>query len=300
MIHLCRHILPGGKLCDQASVRGTLYCRHHSTVKAAIEREHAAPDPALAHTPLALVYPEDKAAIQLNLFLVLQALNHKRIDVRTANAMNRILRACEQNLRTGALVETNREKVAQQVITLPNGDEIGMPREAVEAVEALYGPDEIHGLGCSCDECAGKADHLPNERHHAACRCGACAPATPDTGEALREAPVVDLHKFPPEPFDLKNAPAWLDAESQGPACQATPIAHSQDNRAREAHQPQARQQHERDEAIKQALAAEYELRTDSEMNWNERMKEALLSNYKQARAEGRPYTPRNLAATGA
>ena len=42
MIHLCRHILPGGKLCEQAAVKDTLFCRHHSAVKAALAKEEAA------------------------------------------------------------------------------------------------------------------------------------------------------------------------------------------------------------------------------------------------------------------
>lgn len=312
MIHLCRHIMPGGKLCEQAAVKDTMFCRHHGTVKAALEREQAAPGPEVAHTPLALVYPEDKAAIQLNLFLVLEALNQKRIDVRTANAMNRLLRSCEQNLRTGTLAEPNREKVAQQVITLPNGDEISMPREAVEATEALLGPDEIHGLGCLCEECEGKAAHLPKERHHAACRCGACIPAADATGKTVREATQLELHNVPPEPFDMKDAPAWLAAEQEESSYQNTILkqyketktqAQQKQNQQTQAQQAQAQQaqptrkQQERDEAMMDTLAAEYELRTESEVNWKQGMKEALLEDFKQAIAEDRPYTPRDLAA---
>ena len=303
MIHLCRHILPGGKLCDQASVRDTLYCRHHGAVKAALEREQAVPGPELGHTPLALVYPEDKAAIQLNLFLVLEALNQKRIDVRTANAMNRLLRACEQNLRTGTLVEPNREKVAQNVIVLPDGEEVAMPREAMEAHDD---PDEDHSLGCPCQECAGKTDYMPKEQHHAACQCGACEPAVGASGEAVRETPVGELYHVPPEPFDSKHAPAWIAAEPHGSAYQDKMFEQQQERKKRErsvqrqqAQQP-SRKQQERDHAMKEALGAEYELRTDTEVTWKKGMKEALLQDYKQALAENRPYQPRDLAASGA
>ena len=289
MIQLCRHILPGGRLCDQASVRGTLFCRHHSTVKAAIAREQAAPDPEVKHTPIAFVYPEDRAAIQLNLFLVIQALNDRRIDNRTANTMNRLLHSCEQNLRAGALAEATRETTAQQVVTLPNGDEVGMPREAMEAIDD---PAEMHGTGCACQECAGKADQLPKERHHAACRCGACEPAVGTTGEAAREATMLALHNVPPEPFDWTDSPAWLEAEPQGSAYQDMLIEQCREKRARE--------QQARDEAVKEALAAEYELRMDGEVQWKKGMKEALLEDFKQALAEGRPYEPRSLAAASA
>ena len=351
MIQLCRHILPGGKICDQASVRGTLFCRHHSSVKAALERERAVPAPDPDHTPIALVFPEDSAAIQLNLFLVIQALNSKRIDKTTANTFIRALRVCQQNLRTGPLAEISREKVAQAVITLPSGEEIAMPRQAVEAVDMLYGPDEIHGLGCSCEECEGKADHRPKERHHAACICGVCQPAADATGDATREATVVELHSPLPEPYDWNNAPAWAKEEEERISYQKTVeqlhrqalenqqwSAHAQPQSAttqqtrpaqpapvpqkqlqpahtlpattqptldqqapdKQTNDKQTRDQRERDIAAMETLAAEYELRTGTEVKWKNGMKETLLDDFKQALAEDRPYHPRNLAANGA
>jgi hypothetical protein len=51
------------------------------------------------YAPLKFVYPDSHAAIQHNLFLIVQALNEKKIDNRTANTYNRLFRACELNLR---------------------------------------------------------------------------------------------------------------------------------------------------------------------------------------------------------
>jgi len=283
MIQLCRHILPGGKLCDQASVKDTLYCRHHSTVKAALERGQAAPE--AGHTPIAFVYPEDRAAIQLNLFLVVQALNQKRIDNATAGTFIRALRACELNLRKGALVEPNRENVAQNVVVLPSGEEVAMPREAMEVFDD---PEEEHSLGCLCEDCAGKAGHLPKEQHHAKCRCGACEPS----GDAVREAAVLDLHNVPPEPFDWRKAPAWMTAEPHGSAYQDMMIQQCQQKKAMENQR--------REKAAMEALAAGYEASVDGEVKWKKGMTEALLSDSQQALAEGRPSTSRDLAAIGA
>jgi len=286
MIQLCRHIMPGGKICDQAAIKDTLFCRHHSTVKAALEREKTAPDPKVEHTPIAFVYPEDRAAIQLNLFLVVEALNHKRIDNSTANTMIRAMRTCEQNLRKGVLAEANREKVAKTVVVLPDGEEVGMPREAREVLDD---PKEEHGLGCLCRNCGEKLKKMPKEQHHAGCRCGACEPAIGTTGERVREATVVELHNVPPETYEWKNTPGWIATEPQGSAYQ--------DMMIEQHHQRKAREQQRREKAAMEALAAEYELRTGGEVKWKKGMKEALLEDFKQAVAEGRPYEPQAIAA---
>lgn len=135
MIQICRHILARGMRCEQPAVKGSMLCRHHSVVKAAVEREKATPDPEVAYTPIAFVFPEDRAAIQLNYFLVLQALNGRRIDNRTANTMNRLLHSMEQTLRQGSLTEPDRTLAVKQVVTMPDGEEVAMPKEAMEATD---------------------------------------------------------------------------------------------------------------------------------------------------------------------
>jgi len=170
MIQLCRHILPSGVLCKQAAVRETLYCRHHQTVKAAVAQCKPAPSPYGIFEPLAFAFPEDRAALQINYFAVLQALNDKRIDNRTANTMNRLLRSCEVNLSHGPLAESKRENAVQRVILTTDGEEIAPPREVLEEDEE----PPVHGETCPCVKCAEEYRDAAPEQHHADCKCGLC------------------------------------------------------------------------------------------------------------------------------
>jgi hypothetical protein len=279
--------MASGVLCDQAAVKDTLFCRHHSAVKLALAREKAAQDPELEHTPLALVYPEDREAIRLNLFMVLQALNNKRIDNATANTMNRLLRSCDLNKRKDAATEQNRDKAVTRVVTMPSGEEVGLPREAMERTDD---PD-THGAGCPCEPCAEKWKTEPKERHHAKCRCGSCVPEVEATGgkpgAAARVASKPDLHMVAPEPYDWKDGAPEAEAGSE---YQEMLVAQHQEKKARE--------QEARERTAMEALAAEYELRMGVEVKWKKGMKEALLDDFKQAVAEGVPYEPRAMAAS--
>ncbi|MGC2163210.1 MAG: hypothetical protein WA634_14960, partial [Silvibacterium sp.] len=93
MIPLCRHLFPAGHPCQAPAVKDTLYCRHHSTMKRMVAQCQPSPDLYGVHKPLPFVFPEDRTAVQVNYFLVLQAYNDRRIDTRTANTMNRLLRS---------------------------------------------------------------------------------------------------------------------------------------------------------------------------------------------------------------
>lgn len=285
MIQLCRHIFAGGKLCEQAAVRGSMFCRHHGTVKMALAREKAAPDPAIWHTPIAFVYPEDRAAVQLNLFMVLQALNSKRIDLRTANAMGRLLRSCEANLRKGELAEQDRDKVVKRVVKLLNGDEVGLPHHELEEGDD---PEKIHPSDCHCEECCKRFTKVSAPRHREGCRCAACVPAAPPVSETTTAKPAEDASQPVSEPAE----DAEEDAKTDAPKDEIAPLPPVPARTARE--------QRERDEAAMDALAAEYELRIDGEVKWKKGMKEALLEDFKQSMADGKPYQPRELAASGA
>jgi hypothetical protein len=111
---LCRHILPAGRPCTQPAVRSTLYCRHHQVIKRALAQVEPKPDPYGLYTPLPFVFPEDRAALQINFMLVAQALNDQSINIQMANTFNRIFRSCEINLRNGLLHETDRDKPQKQ------------------------------------------------------------------------------------------------------------------------------------------------------------------------------------------
>ena len=171
MIQLCRHILPAGVICNQSAVKGTLFCRHHAALKTAVAQCKPAPDPYGIHKPIAFVFPEDHAAIQLNYFMVLQALNDKSIDNRTANTMNRLLRSCEHNLGQTPLAGESKENTVQRIILTPEGEEIAPPREALEEGEN----PPLHHKGCPCRKCAEQYRDATPEQHHANCQCGMCS-----------------------------------------------------------------------------------------------------------------------------
>ncbi len=70
MNQLCRHILPAGRHCTQPAVHATLYCRHHQVIKRALAQVEPKPDPYGIYKPLPFVFPEDRAALQINFMLV--------------------------------------------------------------------------------------------------------------------------------------------------------------------------------------------------------------------------------------
>ncbi|MFZ0662420.1 MAG: hypothetical protein WAM66_06995, partial [Acidobacteriaceae bacterium] len=78
------------------------------------------------------------AALQLNYFLVMRALDNKLINTQVANAMNRILRSCEANLRHGPLIPANQQDTVTTLTLTPEGEEIAptqqIPEEANEEV----------------------------------------------------------------------------------------------------------------------------------------------------------------------
>jgi hypothetical protein len=77
-------------------------------VKTALAKPHGkAPYEGFAPNPF--VFPEDRASMQINFFLLLQAFNEQRIDQRTFRLMLSTLKAMAKNLgKTGSLVPTDR------------------------------------------------------------------------------------------------------------------------------------------------------------------------------------------------
>ncbi|MFZ0663218.1 MAG: hypothetical protein WAM66_11040 [Acidobacteriaceae bacterium] len=136
MAHLCRHVLPAGNRCTQPALHDKLYCRHHQFARQTLAANPPPPDPHHFHTPVGLIYPEDRAALQLNYFLVMRALDNKLINTQVANAMNRILRSCEANLRHGPLIPANQQDTVTNLTLTPEGEEIApsqqIPEEAGE------------------------------------------------------------------------------------------------------------------------------------------------------------------------
>lgn len=195
MYAICRHLFHSGRRCTQPAVAGSLYCRHHQVVKRTVEKSVLPPEDYGLHRPLPFVYPEDRASIQANCFLVLRALDDRRMSVQTANAMNRLLRTCEQNLKRGPLHDLecqpkpeprplrrnpnekwlldddeeadsrpDHDGMVRSIILTPEGDEIA---ESCQVPED--GDEESHGENCPCRPCAEEP-----EPHHEKCRCSVC------------------------------------------------------------------------------------------------------------------------------
>ena len=101
----CTHIKTNGEVCGSPAVSGTDLCYHHSAVKTALAKPHGKA-PYEGFAPIPFVFPEDRASMQINFFLLLQAFNEQRIDRRTYNCFLSLLRAMAKNLgKTGSLVE---------------------------------------------------------------------------------------------------------------------------------------------------------------------------------------------------
>ena len=167
MVPLCRHIKINNRPCGSPALKGQLLCFSHQQVKK-ITRRPVRPGGFSSTIPF--VFCEDRAAIQVNLQLVLQHLADGKIDTRTANAMTNTLRAARINLGKTPLLEEDREATVQRVILTPEGEEIAPPREALEEGEN----PPLHHQACPCQKCAEEFRDQPAEQHHQNCQCGLC------------------------------------------------------------------------------------------------------------------------------
>ncbi|HEX5235907.1 MAG TPA: hypothetical protein VFW25_11320 [Silvibacterium sp.] len=263
MTPLCRHIFPAGRRCTQPAVTTTLYCRHHQTVKLTLDKVKPTPAPYGLQQPLPFVFPEDRAALQINFMIVLSALNDKRITLQTANGFNRILRSCAMNLKQGPLtaplVEKSAEKPARRnpneawltdddddsqqdfggmvrsVILMPDGEEIAPICELPEEGEDV----ESHGENCPCRRCAEEFRAAPPERHHAQCACEQCGKNGEVSPESNTEQPAIHANEcsIDPASIDVKSidlamverAEKWVrersakSSENNAPAPQEEP-----------------------------------------------------------------------------
>ena len=112
-VPLCTHVKPSGATCGSPAVSGTALCYHHSAVKSALAKVVPLDQvPYGAHSPIPFIFPEDRASLQIDLFLLLKAFNEKRIDHRTATIMHRMLRAMSANLGAKPLTEDKAEATA--------------------------------------------------------------------------------------------------------------------------------------------------------------------------------------------
>jgi hypothetical protein len=187
----------------------------YGAIPVAASRDAGAPEPALSlskgpasgtwvqrpeeiQPPVQLLFPEDRASIQINLYRIAVAQAENRIDTRTANSMTWNQQVSMANLGRHPLIDaapatarstsSNRDdddsesstqttpspiRPVHRVILTPEGDEIAPPVEILEDNEA----EPIHHRLCPCLLCAEKYRNRPPEEHHPACQCGLCEEA---------------------------------------------------------------------------------------------------------------------------
>jgi hypothetical protein len=112
----CRHIMPSGKKCRAAALRGTPYCYFHTRV-----HQSAKPKPELKNAPLKLPVLEDRSAIQLALAEILDALATARIDSKQAGLLLYGLQIASANISGNASAPTD---TVMNVTRTRNGGEL--------------------------------------------------------------------------------------------------------------------------------------------------------------------------------
>ena len=132
MIPLCRYILQGGNSCQQAAITGENYCRHHLVVRRTVAANTPKQNPYRIEKPLALVFPEDRAALMIDVFVVMQAFNEGQIGPKGANIFTRLLHVCGVILKQGPLYDSDHENAVRRVVVTPEGEEIAPAREVPE------------------------------------------------------------------------------------------------------------------------------------------------------------------------
>src|SRR6185312_9785984 len=95
---VCTHVKTNGICCGSPAVSGTDVCYHHSAIKTATIQAASASRPGPGEfAPIPFVFPEDRASMQINFFLLLRAFNEQRIDQKTYRLMLSMLKAMAKN-----------------------------------------------------------------------------------------------------------------------------------------------------------------------------------------------------------
>lgn len=140
-VPLCAHVMASGITCGSPAVKGTNLCHHHSAIKTALGSV-VPPDQIPYGIPF--VFPEDRIGLQINYFLLLQAFNEGRMDLRTFNSLLRLVRAMDKNLGGKPLCED-----AQAIADSQTPSEAVIP---AEIGESLIDPEVV------LNECAARVE----------------------------------------------------------------------------------------------------------------------------------------------
>jgi hypothetical protein len=116
-----------GATCGSCAVSGTPLCYHHSAIKTALGK-------AASASNIPFIFPEDRTSLQINYFLLLQAYSEGRIDLRTFNAMQRLLRSMASNLGKKSLAEDHAN--AAETPAAPNPSNIASTEKEIKTLAA--------------------------------------------------------------------------------------------------------------------------------------------------------------------
>ena len=119
------------------AVSGTELCYHHAKVKSALGKWTPADQVAYGEfTPIPFIFPEDLASLQIDYFLLFQAINEQRVERRAAEVMFRMLKAMAANLgKSGSLVESGEQRSGEPTSqkrdpSASSGQAVGHPQVA--------------------------------------------------------------------------------------------------------------------------------------------------------------------------
>lgn len=119
---ICTYIKTNGIRCGSPAVSETEYCHHHSAIKTATRQAASKPRPGSGgFAPIPFVFPEDRASMQINFYLLLQAFNQGQIDLKHFKSMMSMLKAMKANLgKTGSLIDQPSDQ--QSAINVQKSD----------------------------------------------------------------------------------------------------------------------------------------------------------------------------------
>jgi hypothetical protein len=139
----CTHVKTNGEVCGSPAVSGTELCYHHAAVKTALAKATQGAAPYEDFAPIPFLFPEDRASMQINFFLLLQAFNEQRVDQKIFRLMLSMLKAMAANLgKSGSLVESSEPTSQKRDVGHPqvaaSGEKISV--QASASAEVFPGP----------------------------------------------------------------------------------------------------------------------------------------------------------------
>lgn len=137
--HRCRHIFVDGRRCGSASLRHEDFCYYHHTTR----RPASNPRTRKARrSSVQLPIPEDRAAIQLSIGLILERLASNDLDPRRAGLLLYGLQIASSNLpphqQLPAYAKPLPEQPLEEVVTDPLHGLVAPPADALKTRDEMW------------------------------------------------------------------------------------------------------------------------------------------------------------------